>query len=234
MIEKAPGECTSFEQHRSCPEAMRPWYARSAYGRVQNFRSISVLAPAFGAETLPPVQTEDWDLLCEFLPGTSSGVKDFKLGDFYQAKMFVGCLNYRLDDPGLNSKNGPYNLYDLSCALCLQAGWKDTHPLDENSPYTVRTHDKTLSSWMKALHPPHQKAVPIQIPAPKAAPIQSPDPKAASTRASSSGAVSRRPAAKAAARPQAAARAEATAPSGNQAEPVAAAAPEASTLAAAA
>lgn len=109
------------------------------YLRGHHLRTLSLMAPLFGATGVPNVTMTCWDLLMTLFKTTSGEAKSVGLLSFAAAQAAVAYINAELETkaPHALTQYGRFTLLDLSCALCLVGGSKATYHKDEGLPYEV-------------------------------------------------------------------------------------------------
>ena len=108
--------------------------------RFHLFRNTSILAPLFGAASVPPFDRIDWELLCRNLPGIGSSADVIGLTEFEHVETFLTCVDRQIaaEVPDLLPDTLMFfNAYDLSCALCLVPGKSSLHK-STYLPFVVR------------------------------------------------------------------------------------------------
>ena len=134
-------------QHDILDKTMTVLGVQAPYLRFHQFRDVSVLAECFGASRLPVVDEQDWFLLLENMRGTGRNAETCGLQQLPAALDGAAYVDELVrKEFGEEWRN--YNLYDLSCALCLVGGKAEYHK-DQFKPYAVRNCVSSLRTMAR-------------------------------------------------------------------------------------
>ena len=94
-----------------------------------------MLAPLFGAARRPPITLYCWEKLLDLMSGCADGAKLYKINSWSSAKTF--CTSVNVDLTRIAQPEA-FDMYDLSCCICLTLGRKHTYHVEQGKPFEVR------------------------------------------------------------------------------------------------
>ena len=150
LASRDPALWTIEAQHEGLAQDILGVGATAPYQRLRFhlFRTLSVLSGTFGASAPPPVGKRDWRLLCTGLPGTGRNAEAVSLRRWSAATHAVTHVNESLSRDFHSSDLPAWDLYDLSCALCMVGGAKAQWHRDSFKPFSVKSPVVPLSHFI--------------------------------------------------------------------------------------
>eukprot|EP00747_Dinoflagellata_sp_TGD_P017752 gnl/TRDRNA2_/TRDRNA2_126030_c0_seq1.p1 gnl/TRDRNA2_/TRDRNA2_126030_c0~~gnl/TRDRNA2_/TRDRNA2_126030_c0_seq1.p1 ORF type:complete len:468 (+),score=86.23 gnl/TRDRNA2_/TRDRNA2_126030_c0_seq1:81-1484(+) len=139
LVATGPGSWTIATVHEAVPQNMVVYRfvdeAGKSYHRGGLLRCVTQLPPAFGFAK-PPSAKGDWLLLKFLFPGTGAGAIALGIDNIEDATRVVDAVSTRVKELAPERLQEPYNVLDLSCALCMRF-YREYHK-DEGRDSAIR------------------------------------------------------------------------------------------------
>ena len=131
LVEANPVEWNVEEQDEALPVTMGCLGESAPYSRGHHIRTMALLAICFGAVHTPLVTPRGWGILCSLLSGTGKALERLGLHYFENAMVLVETIDSEVTRRAPGVYMVKFDLWDLSCALCLAGGGMGSYHKDE-------------------------------------------------------------------------------------------------------